>query len=191
MFFDVVVVGLVAVGFVWGLLKGLVRIVVMLGALVGAFLLASWFHRDLAERLVGFPLPAVALRVLAYLAIFAGVVIVGELVAWLLRKVVKAALLGMVDRLAGAALGVAAAFAAVAFLVLPIVAHTGGARLLGGSVLAPYVSVLSDLAAEAVPRGLAREYRLKMETLRRAWMGGNPIGVASPGSARPAPSGGR
>lgn len=184
--FDIVVVALAAAGLLWGAAKGIVRIAIMSAALVAAFLLASWFHRDLATVLFPTGASLVVLRVGAYIAILVAALAAGALLAWLARKMVKAARLGFADRLAGAALGVAAAFVAAAFLLMPIVAYVGGGRWVRSSTLAPYVSVLSDVAARVVPVTLARDYRYYVLELRRNWAGPPPSGAPQADSpARP------
>jgi membrane protein required for colicin V production len=107
---------------------------------------------------------------ISYVLIFIGVMLAGGLVAFLVRKLVKAAMLSWADRLAGAALGLVAATLAAALLILPLVAYSPwGERVLRGSVLAPYVTVVADLANTLVPEGLSERYSEKIEQLRRYW----------------------
>ena len=81
-------------------------------------------------------------------------------------------MLGWADRLAGAALGLAVALLVTSLVVLPAVAYVPeGADWLAGSRLAPYVAVVSDLAAEAVPDEFADAYRRGMDSVRDAWGG--------------------
>ena len=174
--FDIALLILMGVLIVVGLMKGLIRILVGLAALVAAFVVAGMFHRPLADSLGGLDLSVEVLRLLSYLGLFIGVMLAGAVVAFLLRKLVKAAMLGWADRLAGAALGVAAAFLAFSFLVVPVVAYAPeGARVLERSTLAPYVLAVADLAARAAPDDLVDRFRERLEELRREWAEGrNP-----------------
>jgi membrane protein required for colicin V production len=171
--FDIAVVVVAAVLVVFGAVKGLVRILVTLGALIAAFLLASQFHIPLAGLFTDSPEgPSAALRLVAYLVIFLGVMLAGGITAFFLRTLLKAALLGWADRLAGAALGFVVAALASALLILPIVAYTPrGEQMLGGSLLAPYVAAVADLVNHLAPEELSRRYRERMEELRRHWRG--------------------
>ena len=163
---------LVVVLVVYGLVKGLARLVVGVAALIAAFLVASRFDRSVAP-LLGWTGASVEVRTfLAYLLLFMAVLVAGAVIGWLVRKVLKAAMLGWADRLAGAAVGLVAAFLAAALLVLPLIAYIPrGETLLEGSLLAPYVAVVADLAATVVPAELAREYRERVDALRRSWRG--------------------
>ncbi len=176
--------------FVLGLMKGFVRLLVMILALVVAFALASRFHEAVAGHLSLLRAPVEVLRLLAYLVIFLGAMLAGGLIGWLLRNLVKAAMLGWADRLAGAAVGVVAALLLGALLVLPMVAYSPhGTRLLEGSRLAPYVAPVADLVNLACPDGLAARYEKGIEGLRRMWRGeGKESPAAAPDEAKGKPS---
>ena len=170
--FDVVLLGFACVLVVIGMLKGLVRILIGLGALVAAFAVAARFHAGLAQRLVGWDVPDEMLRLVAYLLLFVGVMLLGGLLAWLTGKLVRAAMLTWADRLGGAALGLVAALLAAGLVILPLLAYSSyGERVLASSVLAPYVAVVADLATNLAPADLGERYRRKIEELRRHWKG--------------------
>jgi len=168
--FDIALLIVMGILVVVGLMKGLVRILVGLAALVAAFIVASMFHRQLAESLGRLDISIEVLRLLCYLALFIGVMLVGAVLAFLLRSLLKVAMLSWADRLAGAALGVAASFIAFSLLVLPVVAYTpNGAGILDRSILAPYVLVVADLAARATPDDLVERFRERLGELKERW----------------------
>ena len=168
--FDIVLLALVCCLVLIGMIKGLVRILVGLAALVTAFVLAASYHQPLAERLGGLEMRAEPLKLIAYVMIFLGVMLAGGLLAYLSRRLLKAAMLSWADRLAGAALGLVAAMLVAALLVLPLVAYSPySQRLLARSVLAPYVVLVADMANALVPEELSQRYRLGIEDLRRRW----------------------
>jgi membrane protein required for colicin V production len=168
--FDLVLLAFAAVLVVLGMLKGLVRILIGLLALVAAFAFAARFHAGLAARLAGSGLGEETLRLLAYLLIFVGVVLAGGLCAFVLAKLMRMAMLGWADRLGGAALGFVAALLAAALIVPPVLAYwPSGEGLLARSTLAPYLTAVADLATSLVPGDLSERYRHKIEGLRRHW----------------------
>ncbi len=153
-----------------GMIKGLVRILIGLAALVAAFAAAARYHGPLAGRLDTFEISPEALSLIAFLLIFLGVMLAGGLIAWLMRRLIKAAMLGWADRLGGAALGLAMATLMAALVILPIVAYSPwGERLLVKSVLAPYVTVVADVANRMVPEDLSVRYEQRIENIRRFW----------------------
>ncbi len=170
--FDVVVIVMVGVGFVVGLVQGFVRILAGVAALVVAFVLASRFHGSAAAGLAWTGGSESLLRLLGYLGIFFGVMLAGGLLAWLLRKLVKAAMLGWADRLAGGTTGILAAVLAAALLVLPLVAYApGGGSFLVHSRLARYLAAVADVANTLAPEDLARRYHEGVSELRKRWAG--------------------
>lgn len=185
--FDIAAIVITGIFVLVGVVQGLVRILVTLGALVVAFVVASRLHQPLADLWTGGTQPSAVLRLVAYLVIFFGVMLAGGVLAWLLRKLVKAALLGWADRLAGAALGLVAASLALALLILPVVAYTPkGETLLRGSVLAPYVTVVADFANRLAPDDLARRYHERIRELRERWRDRDVVRASGAGeNARP------
>ena len=169
--FDLLLLILVGLLVLIGLLKGLTRLLMGIGALVAAFILAARLHGLAAASVLGvMDMPVPAANLIGYLAIFLGTMLAGALAGRILRGLLKAAMLGWADRLAGAAAGFLAALLAAALIVLPVIAYVPtGERLLRNSVLAPYVTLFSDLANAIVPEELADQYRERMEALRRSW----------------------
>jgi membrane protein required for colicin V production len=170
--FDVVLIVVLVAGGLIGLSRGAMRIVIGIVSLFVAFILASRYQDSIASVLVARHVAQGPARVAAYVFIFLLTMIAGGLVAWLVGKMLKLAMLSWADRLAGAALGLAGALITAAFLVHPIAASApGGSRVLAESKLAPYVSVVADLCNAIAPDAVAKRYNQGMETLRKVWRG--------------------
>jgi membrane protein required for colicin V production len=168
---DVLLIALVGLLAILGVLKGLTRLLIGVGALVAGFVLASQFHEQVARTLADWlPLSDAVLKLIAYLLIFVTTMLVGGFVAYVMRRLLRAAMLTWADRLAGAAVGLVAAIMMAALIILPVVAYAPtGEAALRESRLAPYVLVVADLANAVVPDGLSEQYRSKVEALRRHW----------------------
>jgi len=153
-----------------GVVKGMTRILIGIGALVAAFVLAAQLHQPVADKLAFLDLPGEAIKLISYVLIFLGTMLVGAMAAFLMRKLLRAAMLTWADRLAGGALGLVAATLVAGLFILPLVAYSNtGQQALRESVLAPYVTVVADLANRWVPEELSESYRRKVEDLRRYW----------------------
>ena len=102
---DLLLLGVIAVSTLLGLLRGFVGVL----ASLLAWLLAGWaafhFGAQLALLLAGSDAPSAGMLLAGYGLCFLGVLLVVGLVAWAVRKVVKAAGLSGVDRALGGALG--------------------------------------------------------------------------------------
>ena len=94
----------------------------------------------------------------------------GSLIAWMLRNLVRAAMLGWADRLAGAALGALAAIMLSAFLLVPLVAYMPDAGAwLRGSRLAPFVMSVADVLQRAVPEDLSDRFEEGLREWEDEW----------------------
>ena len=169
--FDAVLLVLVGVLVLLGLLKGLTRLLIGVAAIIAAFLLATQFHGQVATSIEPLAdIPEAAANLVAYLVIFVGTMLAGAVLAYALRRLLKAAMLGWADRLGGGAVGLVAGLLAAALVILPVVAFApSGETVLRNSVLAPYVTVVADIANHLVPEQLSAQYRQRMESLRQYW----------------------
>ena len=142
----------------YGLLRGLVQVVLSMAALVGAFMAANAWHEPLANHLQASGAALPVRRIVAWAVLFVGVILLGAVLSWLASRLLRAAALGPLDRLAGAALAV------------PLAAYgKEDAPLLRGSRVAPYVTAVSDWINVAAPDGLAQRYERASAALKRTW----------------------
>lgn len=169
--FDVGFLAFLAALTLVGALKGLTRLIIGVGALISAFLVVAQFQgRVTAMAASLFVLPSSVAQIVAYLALFFGTMLGGALLAFALRRLVKAAMLGWVDRLAGGALGVIVVTLAGGFVALPLLGSVPNSKeMLKGSVLAPYVTLATDTVIQLVPDRYTSQYRDNVKSLRRLW----------------------
>ncbi len=101
---DIIIIIIIAGGVFIGLKTGLIRIALSLAGVIIGILLAGHFYASLAERLTFITQKGTA-EVVAFAIIFIAVMVIAVVLAALLRWVVSALLLGWVDHLGGAILG--------------------------------------------------------------------------------------
>jgi len=169
--FDVGFLAFLAVLTLVGALKGLTRLIIGVGALIAAFLVVAHFQGRVTVMAASlFALPSSVAQIVAYLALFFGTMLGGALLAFAFRRLVKAAMLGWVDRLAGGALGVVVVTLMSGFVALPLLGSVpNGKTMLKDSVLAPYVTLATDTVIQLVPDHYTTQYRDNVESLRRLW----------------------
>jgi membrane protein required for colicin V production len=173
--FDVILICVLIAGAVLGLARGLMRIVIGLLSIVVAFYLASHFQDPVAAFFTGHHVGQTTARIAAYVVIFVGTMIAGGVVAWIVGKILKLAMLSWADRLAGGAVGVVGAALAGAFLVHPLASSApGGSRLLAESKLAPYLATVADIGNKLAPDSVAKRYDEGIATMRKVWRGEVP-----------------
>jgi len=116
--FDYVALAIVGFSVLLGVLRGFVREVIALGSWVVAFVLASAYGSDVASLLAK-QIPDERWRVLAaVVALFFVVLVVMNIVAMLVSRLVKSAGLAVEDRLLGSVFGLARGVVVILVLVL-------------------------------------------------------------------------
>lgn len=105
---DILLLALLAVGFVLGLMSGAVKQIVSLAALVLGFVVASLYCQELSNVLAdALPMPDVC-RIVAFVLLWVIVILVARLAGALLTSLLdKLLAIGMLNRLLGGILGTA------------------------------------------------------------------------------------
>jgi membrane protein required for colicin V production len=100
-----ILIAIVLVGSLFaGLKAGLIKTVISLAGLIFGIFLAGRYYQVLADKLT-FISSDRAAEIVAYVVILVVVMIVATIIAWLLSKIASAIMLGWLNRLGGAILG--------------------------------------------------------------------------------------
>jgi len=157
-----------AASLVGAILKGFVRELISLAAVLAGLVIAAlgytyaavWFE-DLTRS------HEVALGV-GFLGLFVAVLIVGLLVSILARKLIKAAGLLWFDRFLGGVFGLVRGVAVDCIILMVMVAFSIKMEAIQRSLLAPYVVTGARVIALAMPRGLRAQFDAGFGRLREA-----------------------
>lgn len=153
---DYTLIAVLVVSITVGVVRGAIREVVNILAWVVAFILARTFAADLAVHFAQWMSEPAYRVALAWLAIFLAVLVIAGLLASLVSELVRKLGLGGLDRLLGAAIGVARGLLVV--LVLTLIA---GMTTLPQSALwknaatTPWLEVVALHARAILPESLA------------------------------------
>jgi membrane protein required for colicin V production len=101
---DIVLIVALAIPTFLGLRQGLIKAVLSLVGLIVGVILAGNFYQTLGQMLGFFPNPDIA-NIVAFAIILVAVFVIASILSRLLRFLVSLVLLGWVDRLSGAILG--------------------------------------------------------------------------------------
>jgi membrane protein required for colicin V production len=184
---DVAILVVAGLGVLWGLRRGVLRMVTSIVALVAAIYLAATYYptvRDLALKYLGIR-PAVA-AVIGYVVVFLAVFIVVGMAGNILVRLVQTVNLGWADRLLGGVAGgaIAIAIAGMALMVLTAMLPED-APLLKQSRLTPQVLSYTDELLNYIPPEVKTIYDRKRRELTRYWLernleSGSPTASATP-----------
>ena len=168
--FDIITVVILGYSLVRGLFRGLVKeLSSIVGVLVG-FWAAYTYYTLLAEFLHGFIRDRAYLNILSFLILFCSVLVAVNVLGIILKYILNIAFLGWVDRLGGIGFGIVKGLLVVSVLFITLTAFLPrGTPLIGNSLLAPYVSRISEEMARVVSREMKQEFRVKLGDFKRAW----------------------
>lgn len=189
---DYAAIALLAVGAIYGLQRGALRMVTSAVSLAAAVYCASFYYGkagDFAEAQLGVSHAVGA--VIGYVAVFALIFTAVELIGSTAVRLAHIVHLSPIDRLAGGLLGsgIAAVFAGLAVMLLAAVMPPN-AELLRGSQLVPMLLAYNQMLVDYIPGDARLAYERNRDDLMRYWVQNAVKGAsyaASP-AASPSPS---
>lgn len=154
-----------------GIAKGLTRVAIGLAALVLGLLAGIWFYGPVAALFHPFVASQSIANLCGFLALFVGFQIAGAVLAWILSKLLKSAGLSWVDRLLGAAFGLAKAALVAIALVLALTAFPlkPFPNAVAESQVAPYVIDLSRMLAAVAPKEMKDAFAESYDRILKIW----------------------
>jgi membrane protein required for colicin V production len=168
--------------------KGFVRESIGLAAAFIGLLCGAWFYRIPGDILRPYLSSREAANLCGFLLIFVGALLLGWLVSKLVGMVVKVVGLSWLDRLLGAAFGVARGVIVCVALITAIVAFAPGSdpktppQSVVNSRIAPYMLDAAHLLTMATPKELRDEFALRYEQIKRIWEDAIKHGLRRPES---------
>ena len=103
--------------------SGLVREIISTGATIAGMVLAGLFYQNIADSLLSSIDNATTAAVIAFLIIFLGITLAGQLLAMVVHPAITVLQLGMADQFLGAAFGVVKAFVIIEVLLVLFVTY--------------------------------------------------------------------
>ena len=138
-----------------------------IAGLVFGYLIAAWQYRHLTGFFAAYISSPWLGEIVAFLAIFFGVMILAGVLGKIVRWIVKEAGLNVVDRFLGGLLGLVRGCLVVAIVLVSMTAFTPTSRWLQGSGLAPYFLVGGRAVIWVAPAELRAQFYKGLDYLRQ------------------------
>ena len=168
--FDILVAVILSYSLIRGLFRGLVKELASIIGVLGGFLAAYSLYGVAAGYLSGLVSNPAYRNILAFMVIFCVVVILVNLLAVVIKYVLRIVFLGWLDRLGGVAFGVVKGVLIVSVIFLVLTAFLPkGTPLIRDSMSAPYISMVSEKLAALVSNDIKSEFSAKLDALKKAW----------------------
>jgi len=168
-FLDVIFAIIFLVSIIFALLKGLVREIISLAALIGGFLLAVFFYHIPANMFKELSKTDTIANLLGFSVIFFGCILIGAVASYLVNRFIKAASLKWMDRLLGGIFGLLRGWAIASILVVALIAFPIRDDFLSRSVLAPYLLAGAKIVIYCVPQQMKDQFNEHYSKVVNAW----------------------
>ena len=133
---DIVIIIYLCLSVISGFMQGLIRTVLSIIGLIVGIILAAHFYKQLGDALTFISNKNVA-DVVAFVFILLVVMGIAALIAWFLRSLIKAIMLGWVDKIGGAVLGLILGALSIS-AILAIIAKVSNSSLITDSKFAGF-----------------------------------------------------
>ena len=162
-----VIIMVVSIGF--AVTKGLVREIISLVALIGGFVLAAFYYRSVGLYFSDFTRTEAIAKLIGFMIIFLGCLILGAILAFLVNRFIKMASLQWVDRLLGGVYGLIRGWAVASIIVLALIAFPVCENLMARSVFAPYLLAGARTAAYLIPQNMKDDFYQGYQKVLQIW----------------------
>jgi membrane protein required for colicin V production len=139
-----------------------------IAGLVFGYLLAAWQYQRLAGHFESYISSKWLGEIVAFLAIFFGVMILAGILGKIVRWIMKEAGLSMIDRFFGGVLGLVRGCLLIAIVLVSMTAFTPTSKGLQHSALAPYFLVVGRAAIWVAPTELRAQFYKGLDYVRKS-----------------------
>lgn len=139
-----------------------------IAGLICGYLVAAWQYQRLAGHFAAYISSKWLGEIVAFLAIFFGVMILAGILGKIVRWIVKEAGLRLIDRFFGGVLGLLRGCLLIAIVLVSMTAFTPTSKWLQGSALAPYFLVVGRAAIWVAPTELRLQFYKGLDYVRKA-----------------------
>ena len=167
---DIFIIIVLAYCLIRGIFRGLIKeLSAIIGVLAG-FYAAYTYYPILAKQLSRWISNTAYLNILSFLVIFCLILILVSVLGVIAKYLLKIAFLGWVDRICGAGFGIVKGILIVSVVLITLTAFLKNrAPIIRDSLLAPYVTVVSQNMAKVVSKDMKRAFMTKLDKLKKSW----------------------
>jgi membrane protein required for colicin V production len=167
---DWLLIGIMAASVLTAAWRGFVQELISLASVVAGIVVAALGYRQAATWFEDLTKSHEVALGAGFLALFVGTLIVGWLVAYLARRLIKSTGLQWFDRFLGAAFGLVRGVIVDSILLMVMVAFAIKPEVVQRSVFSPYVATGARVLVLAMPSGLKEQFRAGFDRFHQALM---------------------
>ncbi len=174
---DLILAAVVVASVAAAVLKGFIRELISLAAVVAGLAIAALGYRRAAFWFEDLTRSREVALGAGFLALFLATLLLGALVSILSRKLIKAAGIQWMDRILGGIFGLMRGVLVDCVLLMTLVAFAIKPEAVRQSALAPYVTTGARLIALAMPGDLKQQFHAGFQKFRQALTQGDKMPI--------------
>lgn len=169
--FDTAVVAIMGYCVIRGIFRGFIREIAAIVGVVGGFYIAYTRYHGLTPFLGQWISNPTYVNIFSFLVMFTAIFTLVTGLGILVRTLLKAVFLGLIDRFFGAVFGIAkgVVLAAALFFLLTTFLPPGGADMVRHSRTAPAVNQSARILVQLVPEGVRTRLENRIKGLKEKW----------------------
>ncbi|MFQ6082036.1 MAG: CvpA family protein [Candidatus Aminicenantia bacterium] len=171
--FDYILIAILLGSFIFGLIKGLIRQVIGISAIIIGLILAIYFYKVAAELLFSFISNKIVSYLLGFLVIFLAILIIGLITSFVLSKLIRGPL-KTINHFLGGLFGLirgALICMVIVFLLLIFPFSQVNQKVLSKSKLTPYcvsgITLILGLIPKDIKNEFAKNYHKLIERVKK------------------------
>ena len=169
-FFDIIIAIILSYCVIRGVFRGLVKEISSIIGVLGGYYAAYSYYPVIAKVLTRWISNTAYLNILSFLIIFCGVFIIISVLGVVIKYVLNIAFLGWVDRICGAGFGITKGVLIASVLLITLTTFLPkNAPIVKNSLLAPYVTLVSEKMAKVVSKDMKNSFTAKIAALKKVW----------------------
>jgi len=154
---DMILLGILMITFIIGVIKGLVKQIIGIVAVIVGLILALVYYPHVAGFFARFISGRTLTHFLGFLAIFLGVLCIGELISAMLSKLMKGSL-KFVDHVLGGGLGLLKGILICGVILFALLVFPVNFNALKNSQLSPYCLKITRAVYYIIPQDLKERF---------------------------------
>lgn len=168
--FDMVIIVILGFCVIRGIFRGLIKELSSIVGVLAGFIAAYTYYREVAAMLSNLVSDSAYLNILSFLIIFCVIFFMISIMGVLIKYLLNIAFMGWFDRVCGAIFGMTKGLLIVSVLFIIFTTFLPKRDpLVGESLLAPHVAVVSEKMARVVSMEMKKEFSSKITELRKSW----------------------
>ena len=167
---DWILIGIMVASVLTAAWRGFVQELIFLASVVAGLVVAALGYRQTATWFEDLTKSREVALAAGFLALFLGTLIVGGLIAYLARRLIRTTGLQWFDRFLGAAFGLVRGVIVNSILLMVMVAFAIKPEVVQRSVFSPYVATGARVLALAMPSGWKEQFRAGFDRFHQTLM---------------------